>query len=453
MRFSRSHLLWLSSGLVFRLILLFWGVHQDSVSSLPYTDVDYSVFNHGTNLLVNGCQIQSILHHDEQSKDQQFQDWQDLQDPKGFNCATGFIPSLARFTLLNDPLSKPASSKGGDEGRLVNSILNNRESFEFKWTMFCYDLIRPIFMRFATLGNPFQRSTFRYTPLLSLILAPSHASWFPLTEKYYGKLLFILCDLVVGILMWDLLDGRRDRRDTRGKHDWLVGIIWLLNPIVAQISTRGSSESIIGVLVLGFLAMFLRFNPEIPIDFVGSNATSDIEVENAFSMEVEHKRKEEIDIAKAKQLSLEPSSNGSATHSNSQASSSKTRSPSDHHASSDLKHDLDTHTPSKLQSQDPTTPSTLAPPPFPLSQCTEPISLWSLTNLLSPILYSLSIHFKLYPIVYSISIASHLHHTSNVDSYGRRSGNEGLKRHLGWVRFASVAGISYGLINFGVYLL
>lgn len=442
MRFPQSQLVWILVGLIFRIGLLLWGIHQDSTSNLPYTDVDYSVFNQGTKLLVSGCQIQSILNHDE-SNSVSFEEWSDLQDPIGYDCANGFLPSLARFTLLNDPVSKhlkQSQSPDGDGERVINSIFNNKDSLEFKWTLFCYDLIRPVFLRFATLGNPFKRSTFRYTPILALILSPSQWKWFPISEKYYGKFIFITCDLVVGLLMWDLLDGRRDRDSKRGTNDWLVGWIWLLNPIVGQISTRGSSESIIGVLVLGFLALFLRFNPEIPIEFVGLGGGSNSQLSSSFNQQ-----QEQEDIAKAKELSLSTTSsikiNGSTSHSISEASPSSSK--------NQIQSSISTSTSISTQDQSQDQPLL----PFPLSQSSEPILNWSLTNFVSPILFSFSVHFKLYPIIYSISIVSHLYHTSDVDSNGERIKNLGWKKHLGWVRFAIIAGISYLSINLVVFLL
>ncbi|KAA1138067.1 GPI mannosyltransferase 1 [Puccinia graminis f. sp. tritici] len=93
-------------------------------------------------------------------------------------------------------------------------------------------------------GSPYDRATYRYTPLLALILTPNefiHPCW--------GKALFGSADLVIGILLYRLCP----RGHSAASHGRLVSLIWLLNPFVINISTRGSSESLLGVAIIGFL--------------------------------------------------------------------------------------------------------------------------------------------------------------------------------------------------------
>lgn len=49
-------------------------------------------------------------------------------------------------------------------------------------------------------NSPFQRHTFRYSPLLALLLTPNI-----LCHKSFGKLLFSICDILVGILIYATL--------------------------------------------------------------------------------------------------------------------------------------------------------------------------------------------------------------------------------------------------------
>lgn len=111
--------------------------------------------------------------------------------------------------------------------------------------------------------GPYARETYRYTPLLSWMLLPtvwthqqSSSHW--LTVAYFssGKVLFALADLVAGWLIVKVLtmkqpgaaaaamDAPRARR---------FAAIWLLNPMVATISTRGSSEGLLAVMVVALL--------------------------------------------------------------------------------------------------------------------------------------------------------------------------------------------------------
>ncbi|GAA5902874.1 glycosylphosphatidylinositol-alpha 1,4 mannosyltransferase I [Sporobolomyces salmoneus] len=113
-------------------------------------------------------------------------------------------------------------------------------------------LCSPAKGRFAPtwLGDPYSRSTYRYTPLLAILLIPNRL-FFP----SFGKLLFATSDLVVAILLYRLM---RRRGSTPTSASNTVALTWLLNPMIANISTRGSSESIIGLLVVGTLSFAER---------------------------------------------------------------------------------------------------------------------------------------------------------------------------------------------------
>ncbi|CAG8613007.1 8947_t:CDS:2 [Dentiscutata erythropus] len=96
--------------------------------------------------------------------------------------------------------------------------------------------------RFITLGeSPYKRSTYRYTPLLAFLLTPNIY-----IHKSFGKLVFILADIVVGVLIHKILCLRGLNEQKAANYSAL----WLLNPIVANISTRGNAESLLGAMVL-----------------------------------------------------------------------------------------------------------------------------------------------------------------------------------------------------------
>ncbi|GAA5971477.1 hypothetical protein JCM8115_002773 [Rhodotorula mucilaginosa] len=108
----------------------------------------------------------------------------------------------------------------------------------------------------AGLGDPYARATYRYTPLIALLLVPNE--W---VHPAFGKVLFALADLAVGCLLYRLLVRRR--RDASSSSSYAanaVAAIWLLNPIIANISTRGSSESIVGAVVVSTLALAVQGN-------------------------------------------------------------------------------------------------------------------------------------------------------------------------------------------------
>lgn len=102
--------------------------------------------------------------------------------------------------------------------------------------------------RFVSQGrSPYVRDTYRYTPLLAWILLPTTWSrqWFS-----SGKVLFALADIVAGYLIVLILKSTYRMSSERALK---FASIWLLNPMVATISTRGSSEGLLGVLAAALL--------------------------------------------------------------------------------------------------------------------------------------------------------------------------------------------------------
>lgn len=96
--------------------------------------------------------------------------------------------------------------------------------------------------------SPYARDTYRYTPLLAWLLYPTAFGgfWFE-----FGKVLFALGDVVTGWLAYSILtSGKAEMSKERALK---YASIWLLNPMVANISTRGSSEGLLAVIVVALL--------------------------------------------------------------------------------------------------------------------------------------------------------------------------------------------------------
>lgn len=117
--------------------------------------------------------------------------------------------------------------------------------------------------RFVSQGHPagpYARETYRYTPLLSWALvpttwtAPRSPYWVSVACFSFGKLLFALADVVAGALVVSVLTIKgRGMPAMDAPTARKFAAIWLLNPMVATISTRGSSEGLLAVLVLALL--------------------------------------------------------------------------------------------------------------------------------------------------------------------------------------------------------
>ena len=105
--------------------------------------------------------------------------------------------------------------------------------------------------------SPYTRETYRYTPLLALLLMPNEA-----IHRNFGKLLFSLCDIGIGLLLHRILQLSpsqwKGRRLASDHATWWIAGLWLLNPMSANISTRGSAESALGLQVMAILLLVIQ---------------------------------------------------------------------------------------------------------------------------------------------------------------------------------------------------
>ncbi|ORY24975.1 PIG-M-domain-containing protein [Naematelia encephala] len=81
------------------------------------------------------------------------------------------------------------------------------------------------------IGDPYNRPTFRYTPLLPLLVSPH------LLHPILGKLTLVLVTILVPIFLPSSLSTK---------------LLWTLNPFVLNITTRGSPEAPVLLLVVVF---------------------------------------------------------------------------------------------------------------------------------------------------------------------------------------------------------
>lgn len=95
-------------------------------------------------------------------------------------------------------------------------------------------------------GSPYQRHTYRYTPLVAYICMVNNYIH-PLAAKF----VWAIADIIVGIYMWRVLDIMND---SRKESNWKYVAFWQFNPLIFHLSTRGSNDNTIALLV--FVAFY-----------------------------------------------------------------------------------------------------------------------------------------------------------------------------------------------------
>lgn len=121
--------------------------------------------------------------------------------------------------------------------------------FRVKYTDIDYMIVVDGASAMAHGGSPFDRTTYRYTPLLAVLVLPAALILNPL-----GKVVFTLCDLGAARYCYQIL--RTYATDTSAK--WMVSLFILFNPVVLNVSTRGNSDMLITFMSMAVLAKFAR---------------------------------------------------------------------------------------------------------------------------------------------------------------------------------------------------
>ncbi|KAE9000913.1 GPI mannosyltransferase 1 [Phytophthora rubi] len=118
-----------------------------------------------------------------------------------------------------------------------------------KYTDVDYDVYQDAAREMAEGNSPFERTTYRYTPVLAFMLLPNIY-----VHQVFGKLLFVACDLLVGYVLYRILRlrGLPDQNAVN------FCCVWLFHPFSVNISTRGNADSIVVLLVMLSLLLIMR---------------------------------------------------------------------------------------------------------------------------------------------------------------------------------------------------
>ena len=99
--------------------------------------------------------------------------------------------------------------------------------------------------------SPFKRATYRYTPLIAWLLTPNIT-----VHILFGKVLFVLLDLVAGYLLYRICRSVGYSQNT----SLFCCQMALFNPLPLGVSSRGNAESIMTVLTLATIYYLTQKN-------------------------------------------------------------------------------------------------------------------------------------------------------------------------------------------------
>ena len=109
-----------------------------------------------------------------------------------------------------------------------------------KYTDTDYDVFSDAATHVYNGNSPYARHTYRYTPLAAYICLFNN-----IVHPLSGKVVFCIFDILMGLAMWSLIESQNRSK----KYTWAYVGFWLYNPIVIIMSTRGSNDNIIIMLV------------------------------------------------------------------------------------------------------------------------------------------------------------------------------------------------------------
>lgn len=119
-----------------------------------------------------------------------------------------------------------------------------------KYTDTDYDVFSDAAQHVANGSSPYARHTYRYTPLAAYICLVN--VW---VHPLAGKVVFCICDMIMGVIYWKFVDSQLETAYSKTCDRYIFNAFYLFNPLIIAMSTRGSNDNIISMLV--FIAIYL----------------------------------------------------------------------------------------------------------------------------------------------------------------------------------------------------
>ena len=114
------------------------------------------------------------------------------------------------------------------------------------------DVDYKVFLDASNYPSPYDRHTYRYSPLLALLMSPSYY-----THQCFGKIVIALFDAASIIFLYKLFESRKKDKKSNEKAAQIVSYFYCLNPVLIYLTVRGSCEGITMALASAFWYFYI----------------------------------------------------------------------------------------------------------------------------------------------------------------------------------------------------
>lgn len=127
----------------------------------------------------------------------------------------------------------------------LSQVIDNM-SKGFKYTDADYYVFSDAATKVYEGKSPFERHTYRYTPIVAYICTVNNY-----IHPLSAKVVFCICDILMGLIIWKIV--KLQNVQNKGKTLYYVAFL-LLNPLIVTLSTRGSNDNMITMVL--FVAIY-----------------------------------------------------------------------------------------------------------------------------------------------------------------------------------------------------
>lgn len=132
----------------------------------------------------------------------------------------------------------------------IASILDSMATTSFRYTDKDYGVFSDAATKVYNGGSPFERQTYRYTPLVAYLCLVNN-----IIHPLAAKVIFAIFDILMGFLLWEIVESQNVKKNSS---TLALVSIWIVNPVIINLSTRGSNDNMIAVILFTALYFYLK---------------------------------------------------------------------------------------------------------------------------------------------------------------------------------------------------